>query len=59
MERLHGRVFLQVQGVDVEVGGLEVYKVSFPRILKFVECLVKGCPARGKNPRRLRENFMF
>ena len=40
MERAHGRVFPQVRGVDIGGGGLEVYKVSFPQILKLVDCLV-------------------
>ena len=59
MERKHGRVFPQVRGVDVGGGELEVYKVSFPRILKLVDCPVEGCPAKAKNPGRLREHFMF
>ena len=59
MERTHGRVFPQVRGVDVGGGGLEVYKVSFPRIQKSVECPVEGCPAKEKTPGRLREHFMF
>ena len=58
-ERAHGRVFPQVRGVDVGGGGLEVYKVSFTRILKSVDCLVEGCPAKAKTPGRLREHFMF
>ena len=42
MERSHGRVLPQVR--DVNVGGeeVEVYKLSFPKILKLVECLVEG-----------------
>ena len=59
MERSHGRVLPQVRGVDARGGGLEVYKVSFPRILKSVEFPVEGCPARAKNPERLREHFVF
>ena len=42
MEIAHGRVLLQVRGVDVGGGGLEVYTVSFPWILNLVDCLVKG-----------------
>ena len=42
MERAHGRVLPQVRGVDVRGGGLEVYKVSLPQILKLVDCPVKG-----------------
>ena len=59
LERAHGRVLPQVRGVDVGGGGLEVYKVSFTRILKSVDCLVEGCPAKAKTPGRLREHFMF
>ena len=59
MERAHGRVLSQVRGVDVGEGGMEVYKVSFPWILKAVYCQVEGCPDKAKTPRRLREPFMF
>ena len=59
MERAHGRVFPQVRGVDVGGGGLEVYKVSFPWILKLVDCPVEGCPDKAKTPGRLREHFIF
>ena len=60
MEMSHGRVFPQVRVVDVGGGRLkEVYKVSFQRILKLVECPVEGCLAREKKPGRLREIFMF
>ena len=38
---------------------MEVYKVSFLRILNLAECPVEGCPPRVKKPVRLRENFMF
>ena len=48
-----------MRGVDVGGGGLEVYKVSFPWILKSVDCQVEGCPAKAKTPERLREHFMF
>ena len=41
-ERSHGRLFTQVREVDVGGGVLEVYKVLFSRILKFVECPVEG-----------------
>ena len=57
--RAHVRVLPQVRGVDVGGGGLEVYKVLFPRIQKSVECPVEGCPAKEKTPGRLREHFMF
>ena len=59
IERAHGRVLPQVRGVDVRGGGLEVYKVSFPWILKSVDCLVEGCPDKAKSPGRLRENLCF
>ena len=59
MERAHGRVSPKVRGVDVGGGGLEVYKVSFPRILKLVDCPVEGCLAKEKPPGRLREQFVF
>ena len=48
-----------MRGVDVEGGGLEVYKVSFPWILKSVDCPVEGCPAKAKTPGRLRGDFIF
>ena len=59
MDRTHGRVLLQVRGVDVGGGGLEVNKVSFPRILKLVDCPVEGCLASTKTPGRLREHFIY
>ena len=59
MEIAHGIVLLQVRGVDVGGGGLEVYKVSFHWILKLVDCPVEGCPAKEETPGRLKENFMF
>ena len=59
MDIFDGRVFPQVRGVDVGGGGLEVYRVSFPRIIKSVECPMEGCPTRSKNPGMLRENIMF
>ena len=39
-ERTHGKLLTQVRGVDVGGGGLEVYMVSLPRILKLVDCPV-------------------
>ena len=51
MERSHGIVLTRVREVEVGGGGPETYKVSFPRILKLVECPMEGCPARGKNSR--------
>ena len=58
-ERAHGRVLPQVRGVDVGGGGLEVYKVSFPRIIKSVDCPVERCPSKAKTPGRLRRYLMF
>ena len=48
MERAHGILLPQVRGVDVRGGGLEVYNLSFPRILKLVDCPVEGFPAKAK-----------
>ena len=59
MEIAHGRVLTYVRGVYIRGVGLEIYKVSFPRILKSVDCLVKGCKAKAKTPGRLREKFIF
>ena len=59
MQRSNGRLLPHVRGVYVGGGGLEVYNVFFLRIIKSVECLVEGCPARAKNPGGLREHFMF
>ena len=59
MDRAHGRLLPQVRGVDVGGVGLEIYKVSFPRIIKSVDCPVEGCPAKAKTLGRLREHFMF
>ena len=58
-ERAHGKVLLQVRGMYVGGGGMEVYKVSFPCILKLVDCPVEGCPAKEKRPGMLREHFIF
>ena len=55
MKRAHGIILPQVRGMDVGGGGMGVYKVSFPRILKLVECPVEGCPSKAKTPGRLRE----
>ena len=59
MERAHGRVLPQVRGVDVRRRGLEVYKMSFTRILKLVDCPVEGFPDKAKTLGRLREYFIF
>ena len=59
MERTHGKLLTQARGVNIEGGVLEVYKVSFPRILKLVDFLVGKCPAKAKKPGRLRVHFMF
>ena len=42
MKRTHRRVLPHVRGMDVGGGGLDVYKVSLPRILKLVDCPVEG-----------------
>ena len=55
MERSHRIVLPQNRGVDVDGGGLETYRVSFPRLLKLVACLIDGSPERMKKPGRLRE----
>ena len=41
MEITHGTVFTQVRGVDIEGGGLGVYTVLLPKILKLVDCPVE------------------
>ena len=48
MERAHGRVLLQLRGLDVWVVGMEIYRVSFTWILKSVDCPVEGCPDKAK-----------
>ena len=58
-ERSHGRVLPQVRGVDVGGAGTDIYKASFPLIIKWVECPVEGCPEREKTPGILKENFMY
>ena len=42
IERSHGKLLPKVRGVDVGGGGLEVYKLLLPRIIKSVECTVEG-----------------
>ena len=59
MYRSHGRSLPQVRGVDVGGVGLEVYKVSFPWILKLVDCPVEVFPSKEKTTGRLREHFIF
>ena len=59
MERAHGRLFLKVRGVEVGGGGLEVYKMSFPWILKLVDFPVEGLPAKAKTLGRIREHFIL
>ena len=49
MKREHGRILPQVRGVDVGGGVMGVYKVSFPRILKLVECPVEGCSSKANS----------
>ena len=54
MEISHVILLTQVRGVGVGGGGLEVYNVSFPWILKLVDCLVEGLPAKEKTLGRIR-----
>ena len=58
IERAHGIVLSQTQGVDVGGGEPETYVVSLPRFVKLVACLVDKAPARGHNLERIREHFM-
>ena len=48
MDRAHGKVLTKARGMDVSGGGLEVYKMSFTWILKSVDFLVEGLPAKAK-----------
>ena len=59
MEIAHGRVLPQVRSVDVGRGGLEVYKVSFPRTLNLADCPVEGCPTKETPPGSLGKKIMF
>ena len=59
MERSHVIVLPQNRGVDVGGGGTETYVVSFPRILKSVECPVEGYPASVNNPWRLMDHLVY
>ena len=43
MERSHGIVLRYIIGIDVRGGGLETYKVSLPRILKYLDFPVEVC----------------
>ena len=54
MERAHGLVLPQTQGVDVFGGELETYVVSFPWALKLVVFPVDSFPERENNPGRIR-----
>ena len=59
MKRTH-RIFLpHTQGVDVSRGGLDIYVVYFPLLLKLVACLLDGYLAQANNSGRLREHFMY
>ena len=58
MDRTHGIVLPQNRGVGVGGGGLETYRVSFPRVLKLVPCLVYRFPERANKLGRLREHLM-
>ena len=59
MERAHGIVMPYIRGVEIGGGGPETYVVSYPRVLKSVECPVYGCLSMANNLGRLRENFMY
>ena len=59
MERTHGIVLTQTRGVDARRGGMETYRVYFPRVLKSVAYLAEGFSARVNNPGRVREQFIY
>ena len=59
MERAHRIVMPYIRGVEIGGGGPEIYVVSFPRVLKSVECPVYECLSMENNLGRLRENFMY
>ena len=59
MDIAHGKVLPQVRGVDIGGGVLEVYKVSFLRILRSVDCPMEGCLSKAKKKGRLRDQFIF
>ena len=59
IQRSHCIVLPNIRGVEAGGGGPEINKVSFPRILKSVECPVESFPARAKTPGRLREHFIY
>ena len=59
LDRSHGIVMPQTWGVEISRGVEATYGVSFPRVLKLVECLVYGCPTRSHNPGILNEHFMY
>ena len=59
MERSHIIVLPHNRGVDVGGRGMETYVVSFPRIMKLVECQVEGYPAIANNPWRLMDHLMY
>ena len=59
MEISHGIVLTHIRGVYIRVGGTETYKVSFPHILKSVECPGGGCLAKEKTLRKLQDRFMY
>ena len=44
-------MFIQTRGVNMGGGGPTIYVVSFPRILKSVECPVPGFPEISPNHR--------
>ena len=58
MECAHGKVMPHTQGWMSEEDNRR-YMVSFPRVMKSVDCPVYGCPERAHIPGRLRDNFMY
>ena len=59
VDRSHGIVLSQGMKVDVGGGGPEIYNMLFPRILKSLDCPVKGCPAMANPPGILRGYFIY
>ena len=55
----NGVILPQTRGVHVGGGGATTYVVSFPRILKLVECPVIGCTAKAHSAGSMQENFMY
>ena len=58
MEISDGVIPQQTRVLDVGMGVPTTYVVSFPRILKLVECPVQVCAERAHSTGQMRENFM-